>query len=264
MILIKVGGGKNINWDYIAKDLGSIKENVIIIHGANGFMSDISEKLGIAEKMIISPSGHTSRYTDGKTMELLTMIYSGLLNKKIIACLQKSGTNAIGLSGADGKLWLGVRKTAIYAKEGEKIKIIKDSLTGTVQSINVSLINVLVKSGFVPVITIPAITDDGQLINVDNDRAAAVMVRDLHITTLIMLFEAPGLLEDPEDEKTKIDKLPAEQLDHYIAHTTGRMRKKLLGVKEAFSYGVETVYFGDGRISQSISKALKGEGTTIY
>src|SRR3989338_5769569 len=106
MIIIKIGGGKNINWDYIAKDLKNIHEEFVIVHGANAWMKEITKKLGVVDKTLTSPSGQTSRYTNKETMDILTMVYSGMINKKIVSTLQKYGINAIGLSGADGKLWV--------------------------------------------------------------------------------------------------------------------------------------------------------------
>lgn len=263
MLIIKVGGGRTINWDYIAYDLKTIRDEVIIVHGANAWMEEIGGKLGISERIVTSPSGHVSRYTDKKTMEVLTMVYCGLVNKKIVACLQKHGINAIGLSGADGKLWLGKRKEVILSQVGEKTKIIRDSVTGKVESVNTSLVKLLIDAGYTPLITTPAITATGELINVDNDRAVAVMARDLKIKKLIVLFEAPGLLEDPRDENSKVSKIERRQLESYLIKTKERMRKKLLGVKEAVSFGVETVYFGDGRIVSPITAALAGKGTVI-
>lgn len=263
MIIVKVGGGKSINWDYLARDLSSINEKIIIVHGANAWMKDISKKLGFTERMITSPSGHISRYTDSKTMEILTMVYCGLVNKKIVSCLQKHGINAVGLSGADGKLWLGRKKEAILSKVGSKTKIITDSLTGKVESVNVELINMLLNKNYTPVVTIPAITADGDLINVDNDRAVSVMAKDLKVKILVFLFEAVGLLENPDDPTSKIDRIKKDNLEKYISLSEGRMKKKLLGVKEAFAEGVQTVYFGDGRIKKPVSSALNGAGTVI-
>lgn len=263
MIIIKIGGGKNINWDYIAKDLKNIHEEFVIVHGANAWMKEITKKLGVVEQILTSPSGQTSRYTTKETMDILTMVYSGMINKKIVSTLQKYGMNAVGLSGVDGKLWLGKRKEIIYSKKGEKIKAIRDSATGNILSINTKLIKLLIRANYIPVITVPAVTHSGEMINVDNDRAVAVMVRDLKIKKVIMLFEAPGLLQDKNDETTVIKKIPFTRIDQYIKATEGRMRKKLLGVKEAFSFGVETIHFGDGRITSPISKTLKGGGTVI-
>lgn len=263
MIIVKVGGGKDINWDYIARDTAALKERVIIVHGANAAFTEISEKFGNAERMIASPSGHISRYTDLGTMNLLTMVYSGLMNKKIVACLQKYGVNAVGLTGADGKLWLGKRKKAILAKDGAKTKLITDSLTGKVESVNTRLINVLLEGGFTPVITIPAITASGELINVDNDRALAIMARDLQVKTLVILFEAPGLMERLDDSSSKISHINKGEIKKFLDNSEGRMKKKLLGVSEATNAGVTNIYFGDGRITNPISLALKGRGTTI-
>lgn len=263
MIIIKVGGGKNINWDYIAQDIATLKEPIIIVHGANSALKDISEKLGITEKIIESPSGHTSRYTDNQTLELLTMVYSGLINKKIVACFQKYGVNAVGLTGADGKLWLGKRKEAILAKIGSKTKIITDSLTGKVESVNTKLLNVLIRASFTPVITIPAITASGELINVDNDRALAIMARDLKVKTLVFLFEAPGYMKKLDDLSSKVAHINIKEINKFLENTEGRMKKKLLGVSEAINYGVTYIYFGDGRIKNPVSNALSGKGTII-
>src|SRR3989338_4023245 len=263
MIIIKAGGGKYINWNYIAQDIATLNEQTIIVHGANAAFKEISQKFGLSEKIIQSPSGNTSRYTDNQTMELLTMVYSGLINKKIVSCLQKHGINAVGLSGADGKLWLGKKKDAILAKVGSKTKLITDSLTGKVESVNTKLISILTRGGFTPVITIPAITDSGELINVDNDRALAVMARDLKVRTLVILLEAPGFMEKLDDPSSKVSHIDIEDIDKFLEKSEGRMKKKLLGVTEAINAGVTNIYFGDGRIKNPVSQAMKGKGTTI-
>ncbi len=266
MILIKIGGGIQINWKYIAEDISSLVklgEEVIVVHGANGQVQNLSESLGLEQKFITSPSGHVSRYTDEKTMDILTMVYSGLVNKKIVARLQSFGVNAIGLTGADGRIWQGKRKENILSLEKGKTKLIKDSLTGFVTNINHNLLNLLLEKDFVPVLTIPAITDKGELINVDNDRAIAIMVRDMKIKTLVSLFEAPGLLKDVLDDKSVIKNISKENLDKYLEENQGRMKKKLLGLQESFNNGLEVAYFGDGRIKNPITRAMKGEGTKI-
>ncbi len=263
MIILKVGGGKDINWDYIARDIAGLKEQVVIVHGANYLMKDVSERLGVIERIITSPSHHVSRHTDEKTMEILLMTYSGLMNKKIVATLQKYGINAVGLTGADGKLWQGKRKEVIFSEEKGKVKTIRNSLTGNVIAVNTGLIKLLVNNGYTPVMTIPAITEEGDLINVDNDRAIAIIARDLSVKKVMMLFEAGGLLQNLDDPASIIRHIDKDDLDSYIAKTEGRMRKKLLGVKEAFSYGVKSVYFGDGRIEKPLTSAVAGRGTLI-
>ncbi len=264
MYILKVGGGKAIRWEHIAEDLKGLKEEVVVVHGANYYASVVSEKLGIKERFIMSPSGYTSRYTDEKAMEVLTMTYAGLVNKKIVSVLRRHGINALGMCGADGGIWLGKKKNTVLSQENGRVKVIRDSQTGNVTSVNKDLITVLVRQGYTPVITIPAVTVEGELINVDNDRAVAVMARDLAVTKIVMLFEAPGLLSDRSDESTRIARIGKDQIDMYIGKVEGRMKKKLLGIKDAFSYGATDVYLGDGRIPHPITRALDGAGTVIH
>jgi acetylglutamate/LysW-gamma-L-alpha-aminoadipate kinase len=263
MIILKVGGGEKINWEYIARDIKKTGKKYIVVHGANAGMKQISRQLGCQEKFITSPSGQVSRFTDAKTMEILTMVYSGLVNKRIVSVLAKAGIKAVGLTGADGAIWLGVRKKEILSRELGRTKVIRNSQTGKVISVNTDLLNSLLDLNYLPVLTIPAITSFGELINVDNDRAVAVMARDLKVKEIIMLFEAPGLLANAADVSSKIAKAEKENLDYYIKSTVGRMRKKILGAKEAFSYGVKKIYFADGRIVNPIQNALNGGGTII-
>ena len=141
--------------------------------------------------------------------------------------------------------------------------MVSDSATGVLESVNAALLRQLLDGGFTPVLTVPAITQSGELINVDNDRAAAVTATDLHAPTIVMLFEAPGLLIDPQDEQSLVHEVRGVQLNTSMQMVKGRMKKKLLGVVEAFSFGVEKVYFGDGRISRPVSSALAGNGTIL-
>ncbi|MBI2641105.1 [LysW]-aminoadipate kinase [Candidatus Roizmanbacteria bacterium] len=265
MILIKVGGGKTINWDYIAQDLSELlkKEKVIVVHGASGIRDEIAKKLNAPTKTVVSPSGISSVYTDEKALDIFLMVYAGLVNKKIVALLQKYDVNAIGLSGVDGRLWEGKRKTNLYVQEKDKTKLTTDNLTGKVEKINASLILLLVKNEYVPVLCPPAISDENEIINTDNDFAIAIMAKAFGVKKIISLFEAPGMLKNPKDEKSLISKIKKEEIENYLKFAKGRMKKKLLGAKKALDYGVETTYWGDGRIKNPLKNALQGKGTVI-
>ncbi len=263
MLVVKVGGGAAINWDGIANDPCIRERNCLLLHGANALMRDICRKLGIEEKVLVAPSGQVSRYTDPDTLNALLMVYAGLANKQIVARLRSHGLQALGLCGADGGLFLGVRKEAILAQEGEKVKLIRDSATGKVESVNASLLRLLLDSGYLPVLTIPAITRRGELINVDGDRAAAILARDLEAEALVILLEAPGLLENVSDPGSLVRELSSGELEPFMQKVEGRMRKKLLGITEALRFGAKRVYLGDGRLVSPITRALKGEGTVI-
>jgi acetylglutamate/LysW-gamma-L-alpha-aminoadipate kinase len=266
MILLKIGGGKGINLDFICSDVAALiakGEQIVIVHGASATRDEIAEKLGTPTKTITSPSGVSSVYTDEAAMDVFLMVYAGLLNKKIVAALQAHGVNAVGLSGVDGRLWEAKRKEAVYAVEGEKTLLITDNLTGKVQHVNAGLIALLANAGYVPVICPPAISLDQKIVNTDNDFATAVMAEALNIKDMVVLFEAPGLLREFKDPTSLIREIKKEELENYLPYTQGRMMKKLLGTKDAFARGVERVYWSDGRIEQPIQNALKGTGTVI-
>lgn len=265
MKILKVGGGSSINWDFIGEDVAQFlkKEQLIIVHGAGSIRDKIAAQLNAPSRTIVSPSGFPSTYTDKKAMEVFLMVYAGLVNKQIVAKLQSYGVNALGLSGVDGKLWQAKRKKEILSQEGSKIKVIRDSYTGRVEKINTSLLSLLLDHKYVPVICPPAISEECEIVNTDNDTATAVLVREMKCEEIIMLFEAPGLLKNHKDESTLIKHVPYENIDEYLSYAQGRMKKKLLGAKKAFEQGVKKIYWGDGRILHPISRLLKGEGTII-
>ena len=266
MILIKIGGGKKINLDYVCEDMKTLidqGEKVILVHGASQTRDEIAEQLHMPTKTIISPSGVSSVYTDTKAVDIFLMVYAGLVNKHIITKLQQNGINAIGLSGIDGQLWMGKRKKAVYSQEGTKTKLITDNMTGKVVEINVNLINLLLKNKYVPVICPPALSEDNEIINTDNDWAVAIMAGSLKIEKMVVLFEAPGLLKKFGDESSLIKTVDKNQLDKYFIYTQGRMKKKIFGAQEAFRLGLKTMYWSDGRIKNPIIKALDSIGTVI-
>lgn len=266
MILIKIGGGKTVNFDYICKDIKTLtdqNERVVLVHGASVTRDEIAERMNVSTKTITSPSGISSVFTDKDAIDVFLMAYPGLVNKKIVAKLQSNGVNAIGLSGIDGQLWKGSRKTAVYSQEGTKVKLITNNMTGKVTKVNVNLINLLLDNKYVPVICPPALSEENEIINTDNDWAAAVMAGALHIEKMVVLFEAPGLLKNFGDESSLIKNIDKNKLDEYFIYAQGRMKKKLLGAKEALRLGLKKMCWSDGRINNPIINALKGIGTII-
>lgn len=266
MLLLKIGGGTSINFDFIAKNVASLikkGEQIVIVHGGNVTRDEIGQQLGVPTKTIISPSGISSVYTDEKAIDVFLMAYPGLVNKKLVVALQRHGVNALGLSGVDGKLWQAKRKKAVYSVEDNKTKLIKNNLTGKVTNINSDLIKLLLKQSYVPVICPPALSEENEIINTDNDFAVAIMAETLGITEIVVLFEAPGMLKNVSDKRSLIARIQQDELDDYLQYCIGGMKKKLLGAQEAFKRGVQKIYWGDGRIEQPVTSALKGEGTVI-
>jgi [amino group carrier protein]-L-2-aminoadipate/L-glutamate 6-kinase len=265
MIIIKVGGGQNINWDYLAQDLVKLskKEKIILIHGASQKRDQIARQLNHPSQVVTSPSGITSVYTDQEAIDIFLMVYAGLANKTITAKLQQYGLNALGLSGVDGALWQAKAKKNLYAQIDGKTKLLRNNLTGRVEKVNTKLLRLLLKNHYLPVLCPPAISFDGEIVNTDNDWATAVMAGQLSVKKIVVLFEAPGLLKDINDPKSLVKCIDKDQLSKHLTFAQGRMKKKVLGAQKAVNLGVETIYWGDARIKNPISKALSGQGTII-
>jgi acetylglutamate/LysW-gamma-L-alpha-aminoadipate kinase len=210
-----------------------------------------------------SVSGYTSRYTDRETLEIFNMVYAGKMNKMMVEKLQKLGVNAIGLSGMDGRLLEGRRKSVLKIVEAGKKKILRGDHSGIIERVNVKLLRMLLNSGYKPVLTPPAISYEGTAINVDGDRVAAELAKALKADKLIILSNVPGLLLRVEDESSLIKRIPADEIEHYFRYAQGRMKKKLLAAKEALEGGVGVVILADGRVKQPITKAFQGAGTWV-
>jgi acetylglutamate/LysW-gamma-L-alpha-aminoadipate kinase len=214
--------------------------------------------------MVTSPSGYTSRYTDPETLDIFAMIYCGKINLRIVERLQRLGVNAVGLSGVDGRLLEGQRKAAIRIVEEGRVRMLRDDYTGKVEKANVDFLRLLLDHGYLPVISPPAISYEGEAINVDGDRAAAVIANALGADRLIILSNTPGFLRNVDEEGSLIQELDRAGIEDAIErYAQGRMKKKLLGAREALEEGVKTVVLADGRIERPVTAALSGQGTVI-
>jgi len=266
MIVIKLGGTEGLDFSSICSDIQTIMQkdrDIILVHGGSAETNLLAEKLGYPPKFITSPSGFTSRYTDRTTMEIFIMSVNGKMNTLLVEKLQQMGMNALGLSGLDGRLMVATRKETVQSIENGKRKIIRDDYTGKIEHVNSGLISILIKEGYLPVISPIAISREGVALNVDADRASAMVAAAMNAETLILLTGAPGLLKSFPDESTLISLLRFEQISEALSYAEGRMKKKILAAEEAISNGVKKVIISDGRITQPIQKALAGNGTHI-
>jgi acetylglutamate/LysW-gamma-L-alpha-aminoadipate kinase len=171
--------------------------------------------------------------------------------------------NAIGLSGVDGRLLEGNRKDAIRIVENGKQRILRDDYTGKVEQVNGDLLRSLLASHYVPVVAPLAISYQGDAINIDGDRAAAMIAGALGADQLVILTNVPGLLQKYPDESSLIAHVDKDRVEASIDFAEGRMKKKVLGASEALARGVRQVIFADGRVEQPIRKAIAGMGTVI-
>lgn len=240
LYVIKIGGNvidNSENLYHFLRDFEKLDGFKILVHGGGKVATQVAEDLGIEARLVDG-----RRITDIETLRVVTMVYGGLINKNIVAQLQRFGNNAIGLTGADGNF--------IRAKK-RPVKTIDYGFVGDIDenSINPDNISRLMEAGFTPVFC--AITHDGegQLLNTNADTIAsalAVNLSSLYETTLIYCFEKRGVLQDIDDDDSLIREInPA----HYEELKTQRiihsgMLPKLDNAFTAIACGVQAVIIG--------------------
>ena len=262
MIIIKIGGGEAINLSEVVKDLATLNQPFIVVHGANAVRDHIVEKMDFTKKVVTSISGYSSVFSDDNAIDAILMAYSGLRNKRLVELFQQHGVNAVGLTGLDGRLVQGVRNKGIRVMENGK-KMLKRDCSGKPKSINTRLINLLMDNGYVPVLTIPICDENGNAVNSENDDIVVQLQLALGADTVIQLIEAAGLMEDVSNPASLIRKLNRSELSAREQQAQGRMKRKLHALNRTVRNGMTRIIICDGRIERPIINALAGGGTWI-
>ncbi len=262
MILVKIGGGESINLEAVIADLATIDVPFMIVHGANVLRDQLAEKLDIEKTILTSASGYSSVYSDQEAIDVIMMSYAGLRNKRIVELCQRSDINAVGLTGLDGRSVQGERNKGIRVRENGKT-LIKRDFSGKPRSINTSLLRLLIDNSYCPVMTIPIADENGYAINSENDDIVAKIANALEIDTVIQLIEAPGFLDNPEDENSLVKRMSLAELSARETQVEGRIKRKLLALKRLCAGGKTHVIISDGRGEHPVANALDGSGTHI-
>jgi len=262
MMLIKIGGGAQINLEATIADLATLEQPFIIVHGANVLRDQLAQRLDIEKTVLTSVSGYSSVFSDQAALDVIMMSYSGLRNKQIVELCQRSGINAVGLTGLDGRLVQGERNKGIRVRENGKTMIKRD-LSGKPRSINTSLLTLLLDNGYCPVLTIPIADENGFAINSENDDIIVQLAQALEIESVVQLIEAPGFLDDPSDENSLVACMSLAELQAREASVEGRIKRKLLALTRLCQGGKTRIIIADGRGEQPVIKALAGAGTHI-
>ena len=233
--VFKIGG--NVINDKAAlesflNDFSGISGYKILVHGGGAVANEVIRKMGIKPEMV-----NGRRITDKKTMEVISMVYAGLINKNIVALLQKNDINAIGLSGADANVILAEKRKVVEIDYG---------LAGDIISVNSKIIDGFLKLGLVPVFNSVVHDKKGQLLNTNADTIAsevASAMADLYDVELTYVFEKPGVLSDLEKETVipEIDKKYFETLKDKGVINSG-MLPKLHNCFMALEKGVKEVH----------------------
>lgn len=237
--IVKIGGNiieNESSLNNFLKLFTKLEGKKILVHGGGKRATHIASKLGIESKMI-----NGRRITNSETLEVITMVYAGLVNKNIIAQLQALNTNAIGLTGAD-----------INAIQSNKrpVKEIDFGFVGDVKSVNSLGINKLIEANFTPVFC--AITHDGkgQLLNTNADTVTsqvASSMSKLYETSIYYCFELNGVLKNIEDKNSVIKSIDSKTYQQLIADgiISDGMLPKLENCFDALKNGVSKVHIGN-------------------
>jgi acetylglutamate kinase len=201
MKVIKIGGNiidDNSKSAIFLKDFAAIEGAKILVHGGGKIASEIGLKLAIEPKMF-----QGRRITDKETLDLVTMVYAGLINKNIVATLQSFSCNAIGLSGADANVLSAVKRPVKEVDFG----FVGDLLE---TSVNTKTLQLLLNEGIIPVLSPITHDGNGTLLNTNADTIAstlAVALSKIFEVELIYCFEKKGVLENIEDENSLIKEI---------------------------------------------------------
>ena len=265
-VVAKIGGARAVDPAGALADVASLVadgEQVVVVHGGSTAVDDILEELGETPEYVETPSGVVGRFTDERTIEVFEMVLPGKLNTDLVAGLQAEGVNAVGLSGVDGALFSGPRKSVIRVVESGKKKIRRGDFSGTIEDVNADLLTTLLDDGYTPVVTVPMLADGTTPVNADADRAAAAVAGALD-GRLVSLTDVPGVLADPGDGSTLIGQASTESdLADLEDAASGFMTRKVMAAIEALERGGEEVVVADANADNPITTALDGAGTRV-
>lgn len=249
--VIKYGGNAMINDELkkaVISDITLLKLvgiRPVVIHGGGPAINNMLKKLEIKSEFIGG-----MRITDEKIMEVVEMVLVGQVSSDIINNFNHAGAKAIGLSGKDAKLLRGEKIYGKVKDENGVLQQVDIGFVGKVTEINTKLINDLLDSGYIPVISPVAVDDDGNSLNVNADLVAAKVAESLQCEKLVLLTDVEGVFRNYEDKESLISRVNAADARKLIEDEiiTGGMIPKLNCCIDAISSGVGATHILDGRV----------------
>ena len=249
--IVKVGGAiveDEARLDQLLHDFGAIEGRKVLVHGGGRRATKVAASLGIESQMV-----NGRRITDAKMLDVVTMVYGGLVNKHVVARLQAHGVNALGLTGADMGVILSHRRPI---QDG-----VDFGFVGDVDQVNGIALQVLVEAGITPVMAPLTHDGKGNILNTNADTIASETAKALvpyYDVTLIYCFEKRGVLVHPDDENSVIRTITRAAINQYVADGTvaGGMIPKVENARNAVDAGVSQVII-------TLATAIDGKQGTI-
>ena len=251
LLVIKVGGAVVEDERQLAQllnDFRDIEGRKILVHGGGRRATAVAAKLGIETKMIDG-----RRITDAPMLDVVTMVYGGLVNKTLVARLQALGIDAIGLTGADAN---AIRSHKRPLKDG-----VDYGWVGDVEAADGKMLSRLIEAGITPVMAPLTHDGKGHILNTNADTIASETAKALapiYDVTLIFSFEKKGVLRNPDDDESVIPVITHEDFERYKANGTisGGMLPKIENALNAVDAGVSKVII-------TLATAIDGKQGTI-
>lgn len=265
-IVIKYGGNAMVDEDLksgFARDIVLLKQvglNPVVVHGGGPQIGNHLKRLGIESKFVDG-----MRVTDSETMDVVEMVLGGLVNKEIVNLINRHGGSAVGLTGKDGDLIRAKKISAKQAASEDASELIDMGHVGHVESIDSSVVDLLVKGDFIPVIAPIGVGKDGRSYNINADLVAGKMAEVLQAEKLILLTNTSGLLGKTGELLTG---LSIQRVNELIEDGTiyGGMLPKIACAMDALQGGVNSAHIIDGRVPHVVLLELmtdKGVGTLL-
>ena len=255
LTIVKVGGAvveNELQLSQLLKDFSAIEGRKVLVHGGGRKATKMAERLGIETQMV-----NGRRITDSDMLEVVTMVYGGLVNKNLVARLQANGINALGLTGADANAIRSHKRPPVVV-DGSPVDY---GFVGDVDAADGNMLSRLIEAGITPVMAPLTHDGEGHILNTNADTIAsetAKALADIYDVTLIFSFEKKGVLSNPDDDDSVIPVITRALFDNYKADGTisGGMLPKIENALNAVDAGVSKVII-------TLATAIDGKHGTI-
>lgn len=265
-VVIKYGGAAMLDSalkNAVMMDIALMKfvgMNPVVVHGGGPEISSMMKRMGLVPEFVDG-----LRVTDAATMELAEMVLVGKTNKEIVAHLNSHGAKAVGLSGKDGALIRAKKRLHTIVTTGETRDL---GFVGDVETIDPSVIEVLTRFDYVPVVAPIGYGEDGQSYNINADSVAGELAVALEAHKLVLLTDVEGIMTDRHDKSTLISTLTAASARELIGRgkIEGGMIPKVEACLRAIEGGVSQAHIIDGRLPHALLLEVftrEGVGTMV-
>lgn len=270
-VMIKYGGHAMVDDEAMASTAGDtvllkyVGMQPIVVHGGGPEITRSMKKLGKEPKFIKG-----LRVTDEETMSIVKMVLVGNINTDIVSQICLHDGKGAGLSGKDNKLIEACKKIhKIKDEETGEIEEIDLGLVGEIKKINPEILEMYTENDFIPVVSPIGIAEDGTTLNLNADTVAGAIAGEMDAEKLIILTDVPGVLRDPSDPSTLIQRIHVDEIPALVEEgiISGGMIPKIETCVEALNNGVKSAHILDGRIKHTLLLEIftkEGIGTMIY